>query len=156
MVNKIYFAGSITGGREDAEIYSEIIACLRDHGDVLTEHVGDKKLSQMGEVELSEVQIHDRDMELLSESDAIVAEVTKASLGVGYELGRMAERNSLLPAAQRKSILCLYRPQTDRKLSAMIAGSPGIKIVKYSTMIEARIAIDRFFASLSPNERPIV
>ncbi len=42
---KIYFAGSIRGGRDDAEIYSGIIELLKRYGDVLTEHVGDRTLS---------------------------------------------------------------------------------------------------------------
>ena len=37
---KIYFAGSIRGGRDDAEIYSQIIEFLQGYGQVLTEHVG--------------------------------------------------------------------------------------------------------------------
>lgn len=42
------------------------------------------------------------------------AQVTVASLGVGYELGRAV--------AMGKRCLCLYRPQGGRKLSAMVRG----------------------------------
>ena len=38
---------------------------------------------------------------------AIVAEVTQPSLGVGYEIGRAV--------AMGKRILCLYRPQQDKR-----------------------------------------
>ena len=41
---KIYFAGSIRGGRDDAEIYYQIIEFLREYGEILTEHVGKKDL----------------------------------------------------------------------------------------------------------------
>ena len=44
----------------------------------------------------------------------MVAEVTQPSLGVGYELGRAVDMG--------KAILCLYRPQEDKLLSAMIRG----------------------------------
>ena len=37
---KIYFAGSIRGGRQDKDIYAEIIKHLSALGVVLTEHVG--------------------------------------------------------------------------------------------------------------------
>lgn len=37
---KIYFAGSIRGGRDDASIYARLIEELKTHGEVLTEHVG--------------------------------------------------------------------------------------------------------------------
>lgn len=148
LVNKIYFAGSIAGGRDDVEIYLQIIDYLGRYGRVLTEHVGNKGLSAMGEmIPLSE--IHDRDMRWLSESDIVVAEVTKASLGVGYELGRMIERNSLLPEVDRKRILCLYRPQEGRRLSPMISGSGGVKVINYSTLEEAKIALDYFFSEKS-------
>ena len=38
---KIYFAGSIRGGRDDAVVYEAMITWLRSFGEVLTEHVGD-------------------------------------------------------------------------------------------------------------------
>ena len=36
---KIYFAGSIRGGREDKILYSQIIENLKKYGTVLTEHI---------------------------------------------------------------------------------------------------------------------
>nr|HID15141.1 nucleoside 2-deoxyribosyltransferase [Anaerolineae bacterium] len=41
---KIYFAGSIRGGRSDAALYRQIIALLTEYGEVLTGHVGDTEL----------------------------------------------------------------------------------------------------------------
>ena len=37
---KIYFAGSIRGGRKDVLIYNNIINYLLTKGEVLTEHIG--------------------------------------------------------------------------------------------------------------------
>ena len=124
---KIYFAGSIRGGRDDAEIYSQIIEFLQEYGQVLTEHVGKKDLNAMGESILSDKQIHDRDMKWLLESDLMVAEVTNPSLGVGYEIGRAIENN--------KKIICLYRKSMNKKLSAMISGAKKIKIINYKDII---------------------
>lgn len=45
---KIYFAGSISAGREDAPHYLEIIKILKLFGEVLTEHVGGSELSSLG------------------------------------------------------------------------------------------------------------
>ena len=120
---KIYFAGSIRGGRDDAEIYAQIIEFLHEFGEVLTEHVGLKDLREMGESTLSDKDIHDRDMGWLIDSDIIIAEVTNPSLGVGYEIGRAIELN--------KNIVCLYRTKTDKRLSAMIAGSENLNIIEY-------------------------
>ncbi|MEM7514802.1 MAG: nucleoside 2-deoxyribosyltransferase, partial [Bacteroidota bacterium] len=45
----IYFAGSIRGGRDDKELYLEIIQLLTEYGTVLTEHVADPSLTSWGE-----------------------------------------------------------------------------------------------------------
>ena len=123
---KIYFAGSIRGGRGDAEIYAQIIELLQQFGEVLTEHIGQGNLDVMGESTLSDNEIHDRDMDWLMESDIMVAEVTNPSLGVGYEIGRAIEAN--------KQIICLYRELPNKRLSAMIGGSDQIKIIKYDNL----------------------
>jgi len=118
---KIYFAGSITGGRDDAQLYSKIIEYLKVFGEVLTEHVGSKKISSMGEDNGS--FIYDRDMNWLLSADVIVAEVTTPSLGVGYEIGRAIENH--------KKVLCLYRPRTGKRLSAMIRGCKDVTVIEY-------------------------
>ncbi|KAK7878357.1 hypothetical protein WMY93_031074 [Mugilogobius chulae] len=119
---KIYFCGSIRGGRDDVHVYQRLVHALRTYGTVLTEHVGDGSLTDSGEVSDSgDKLIHDRDLDWLRQSDVIVAEVTQPSLGVGYELGRAVEMN--------KPILCLFRPESGRRLSAMIRGAAdGLKI----------------------------
>jgi len=42
---KVYFAGSIRAGRDDAAIYETMIVWLKSFGEVLTEHVGSPALS---------------------------------------------------------------------------------------------------------------
>lgn len=120
---KIYFAGSIRGGRGDQELYFQIIKEIQKYGDVLTEHVGDKDLNSEGEVEKTDEYIFTRDMEWVSDADLIIAEVSTPSLGVGYEIGR-AE-------AMDKKVFCLYRHQESKKLSAMLTGNKSVKIFEY-------------------------
>ncbi|KAJ8014274.1 hypothetical protein DPEC_G00038560 [Dallia pectoralis] len=114
---RIYFCGSIRGGRQDVIIYQKIVQTLKKYGEVLTEHVSDSNLSDTGEdaVQDGEKFIHDRDVEWLMMSDVIIAEVTQPSLGVGYELGRARNMN--------KKILCLFRPSSGKSLSAMVRGA---------------------------------
>ena len=131
---KIYFAGSIRGGREDAILYQQIINHLKKYGQVLTEHIGDTNLAS--EHELTDRYIHDRDMEWLLTADILVAEVTVASMGVGYEIGRAVENGI--------KVICLYRPDSGRRLSAMVAGSPLVTVHTYSTREEAEQLIDQF------------
>eukprot|EP00050_Salpingoeca_kvevrii_P000757 m.155205 g.155205 ORF g.155205 m.155205 type:complete len:177 (+) comp10202_c0_seq7:2039-2569(+) len=112
---KIYFAGSIRGGRDDAALYMDLIRELQRYGEVLTEHVGNDALLASGEADRTDKWIHDRDLAWLTESDVVVAEVTQPSLGVGYELGRAVE--------MKRRVVCLFRPASGRSLSAMIAGA---------------------------------
>ena len=135
---KIYFAGSIRGGREDAALYNELIKYLGKFGEVLTEHIGELKMVHLGDDGPSDRFIHDRDMEWLISSDAIVAEVTTVSMGVGYEIGRAVEMG--------KKVLCLFRPDSGKNLSAMIGGSPELEMKNYSNLEEAKQAIDVFLA----------
>ena len=91
-MKKVYFAGSIRGGRQDATLYAEMIAFLEDRGcQVLTEHVGLESLQAEGERTMTEEEIFHRDMAWLEQSDLVVAECTTPSHGVGYELARAAD-----------------------------------------------------------------
>lgn len=134
---KIYFAGSIRGGREDAPLYAEIIKLLQQYGDVLTEHVGNPNLSVHGEGKAAEM-IFQRDVDWIRESDVIVAEVTAVSLGVGYEIG-FAEQIG-------KKVICLYRPQTERRLSAMILGNRKLTVVEYERIEEVKERLKEILA----------
>ncbi|HWS98824.1 MAG TPA: nucleoside 2-deoxyribosyltransferase [Pyrinomonadaceae bacterium] len=135
---KIYFAGAIRGGREDVALYFEIIEILGQYGQVLTEHVGNPELTGVGEVG-GDRDIHDRDLAWLKEAEYLVAEVTVPSLGVGYEIGKATEWG--------KPVLCLFRPQSGRALSAMVAGSPGVTVREYQGSEELREAFDDFFGA---------
>jgi len=132
----IYFAGSICGGRDDSELYRKIIEHLTSYGPVLTEHIGDPSVTEEGEHHLDDRFIYDRDLEWLLAADVIIAEVSMPSLGVGYEIATAVHWN--------KRILCLYRPEGHKRLSAMIAGCPDATTVAYDTFEEATIAIDNF------------
>ena len=137
---KIYFAGAIRGGREDAQLYKDIIAFLSEKGQVLTEHVGNMDLCWKGETFRNDKNIFNRDIEWLKSANVVVAEVTTPSLGVGYELG-IAEK-------LKKPVLCLYRPSTGKRLSAMIKGNNQLSIWEYHNITEAQSCIDAFFKNL--------
>lgn len=46
---KVYFCGSIRGGRDDVELYLRIVTKLKSFGTVLTEHVSQRELGEAGE-----------------------------------------------------------------------------------------------------------
>jgi nucleoside 2-deoxyribosyltransferase len=111
----------------------QLIGHLQRHGKVLTEHIG---LDVPEPRAMTDAEIYERDVAWLRESDLVVAEVTAASLGVGYEL-------ALAEALGKKHILCLYNNPA-RPLSAMIAGCPRFLVKDYATLEEALKAIDKF------------
>ena len=127
---KIYFAGSIRGGRHDAELYRKVIAVLKEKHQVLTEHVGDLSLSTVEDK--GDKAIYEQDTAWLRECDVVVAECTQVSLGVGYELA-YAE-------AHGKEIHIFYRPQKTQ-LSAMLAGNERFHIHRYADEAEILVQI---------------
>ena len=137
---KIYFAGSIRGGRQDQEIYFSIINELTKYGTVLTEHIGQKNLSEKGEQNLTEQFIFERDMAWVREADVLVGEVTAPSLGVGYEIGQAESMD--------KKILLLYRSVEGKKLSAMLLGNTKVKVAQYETFDDARAILAEYFDAI--------
>lgn len=136
---KIYFAASIRGGRADQEIYADIISLLHKYGEVLTEQVGSPEILPIGELGLSDEQIFKRDSRFMKECEVVVAEVTTPSLGVGYEIGRMEGS---------KPILCLFRAQEGKRLSAMFSGNDSLKIISYGSLADIEAALEEFFENL--------
>ncbi len=138
-MKKVYFACSIRGGRDDADTYSDLVAVIKKYAEVLTEVFADKELTTAGSAGPSG-DIWSKDIRWIGQADALIAEVTKPSLGVGYEIAR-AEKMS-------KPVLCLFRPEGERKLSAMIDGSPGATVFEYIDMTSAEHAISTFLGQL--------
>ncbi|XP_058162747.1 5-hydroxymethyl-dUMP N-hydrolase [Dasypus novemcinctus] len=141
----LYFCGSIRGGREDRALYARIVSRLRRFGTVLTEHVAAPELEESGEEAAGgDRLIHERDLAWLQQADVVVAEVTQPSLGVGYELGRAV--------ALKKPILCLFRPQSGRVLSAMVRGAVDgsqFQVWDYEEG-EVEALLDRYFKAGPP------
>jgi len=141
---RIYFAGSIRGGRESADDYKFIINELQQIGTVLTEHIADEKMLTE-EIHLTDRQIHDRDIDWLTQSHCIVAEVTQPSLGVGYELA--------YAMFSKKPVLCLFNTSKGHKLSAMVAGQEYFHVVNYDEIMEAIDEIRKYFNNFESKQR---
>lgn len=140
---KIYFCGSIRGGRDLADSYAKMIEMLGAYGKVLTEHLGSNEEIEIKDRILSDKAIHDRDFQWIIESDLLVAEVTIPSLGVGYEIGRAVELG--------KPVLCLFKKDSDYTISAMISGSDQVKMMYYTNLKEVQDIFREFFKSYVPH-----
>jgi len=136
---KIYFAGSIRGGRELQPIYQEIITGMKKAGhEILSEHIGSIDVNMFGEGKLSDKSIYERDILWISDCDIVIADVSTPSLGVGYEIAYALH-------VEHKPVLCIYN---NNNLSAMIKGNnnPSIKIDLYETAEKALEIISNFIA----------
>jgi nucleoside 2-deoxyribosyltransferase len=133
MNKKIYFAGSIRGGRQDAEVYKKIIEYIQKTDIVLTEHIGNASLNVKERSRDKDQEIYDQDTGWLRESDMVIAECTNTSLGVGYELGYAESRGIPCHIFYRKSMT---------QLSAMLNGNPYFDIHPYEDMQEFFCVLD--------------
>ena len=124
MNKKIYFAGSIRGGRVDADLYRRIIQFMQQTNTVLTEHVGSSNLILNEQGRERDARIYDQDTAWLRQSDLLIAECTCPSLGVGYELAY----------AEHHGIPChIFYDKTKAQLSAMLTGNPYFHIHPYES-----------------------
>ncbi len=139
---KIYFCGSIRGGRELSLTYKKIIEKIRGFGKVLSEHIGNDAYLEQKERALTDHEIHDRDMHWLIESDLLIAEVTVPSLGVGYEIGRAIDMG--------KPVLCLFNTSSANSLSAMIAGCDKVMMHYYQDIDALYGIIEKFINEYAP------
>ena len=110
----IYFACSITGGRAYEAVYQEITSYLLANGhEVPTAHLAASNVMALEKV-IDPREVYDRDVKWIRACDALIAEVSVPSHGVGYEIGFALE--------QGKPVLCLA--QEGVSVSKMITGNP--------------------------------
>ena len=130
----IYFAGSISGGRDDAAHYRTLVAALEADGHrVLAGAVASESVGAGGEALDSEA-IFDRDLRWIAEADLLVAEVSMPSTGVGYEIATARYRYKI-------PVICLYRPAYTKRCTAMISGDREITLVAYEVPEQAAPAL---------------
>jgi nucleoside 2-deoxyribosyltransferase len=81
-----------------------------------------------------------RDCQWVKECDALVAEVSTPSHGVGYEIA--------LALSMEKPVLCCYRK--GKRVSKMLTGNtlPGFCLLSYETMDELRVGLKDHLHSL--------
>ena len=135
---KIYFSGSIRGGEPDRGWFQRLIRRLSGHGKVLTENSFGYSVEE--EASFDDAWIYERDMDWLREADALVAEISAPSLGVGYEIAKAEQWG--------KPMLLLYRREPGRRPSAMLNGNENLELVVFTEEEDALNAVDRFLALL--------
>jgi nucleoside 2-deoxyribosyltransferase len=125
----IYFACSITGGREFEPVYQEIVAALSADGHIIpTSHLVQSEVMENERI-LSPRDVYERDVNWMENCDVLIAEVSVPSHGVGYEIGYALNIG--------KPVLCIH--QNERRVSKMITGNPtqALTVQAYSNNEEA-------------------
>jgi nucleoside 2-deoxyribosyltransferase len=136
----IYFACSITGGREFEAAYQKIVAALiMDGHEIPTSHLARSEVME-DERALAPRDVYERDVNWIKNCDVLIAEVSMPSHGVGYEIA--------FALGIGKRVLCLH--QEDRRVSKMITGNsdPALTTTTYSTIEEAILLIRNFIRDL--------
>ena len=134
----IYFACSITGGRQDEMVYQKLVGALQEIG----HHVPTAVLASPEVMPLEGVvsphEVYARDVAWITGCDLLLAEISTPSHGVGYEIGYALSLG--------KRVLCLHRK--GQKISKMILGNPdpNLTIQEYTTSDEAVHLLNAYLA----------
>ncbi len=136
----IYFSCSLTGGRDDEDVYAAIVDHLTAAGyEVPTAHLAHPDVMKL-EAIVDANEVYQRDIDWIQGCDGLVAEVSTPSHGVGYEIA--------YALALGKPVLCIHRHGV--KVSKMLTGndSPGMRVTAYGGRQEVLASIDRFLETL--------
>lgn len=139
----IYFSCSITGGRQDQQVYHRLVQAMLAAGhDVPTAILASHDVMDYERV-IEPAEVFRRDIAWIDACDAVVAEVSTPSHGVGYEVA--------YALGLGKPVLCCY--QAGRRVSKMITGnsSPGMRVYPYQTPQEAETVVADFLETVSRN-----
>jgi nucleoside 2-deoxyribosyltransferase len=137
---RIYFACSITGGRKNEEVYKAIVDELLTAGhEVPTAHLSRSDVISL-EVVVNPWDVYARDIRWISSSEAVIAEVSTPSHGVGYEIAYALGKG--------KPVLCCYRKGVS--VSKMITGNsdPNISVQAYTSTQEAVQIVHEFLEKI--------
>lgn len=132
----IYFSCSLTGGRNDEAVYGLIVEhLLRAGHDLPTAHLAHPDV-MTEEASIDPRVVYARDKRWMAECQALVAEVSTPSHGVGYEIAYVLGLG--------KPVLCCY--WAGARVSKMITGNqePGICVRSYVDGADALRVIDEF------------
>ena len=136
----LYFSCSLTGGRKDQAVYAAIVEHMLALGhQVPTAHLAHPEVMALEQVVVP-ADVYRRDIAWIRDCDALVAEVSTPSHGVGYEIA--------YALGLGKSVLCCYRRGAG--VSKMITGndSPGLVLCQYGDPTEALAGLDAFLARM--------
>ncbi len=140
---RVYLAASMTTPATEIATVQAVLAAVEARGHcVPSRHVAEA--GAMGrDADLSDAQLAARDLAWLGACDAVIAEVSTPSHGVGVEV--QAASAAALP------ILALTR--RGLRVSRLLAGLPGVRLAPYDGIEHAVAQVIDFLVSISPRTR---
>ncbi len=140
---RVYLACTVRGNRSGipaARAAAETLAALGH--DVLTSHLLDDGVDG-AEAAISEREVYERDRRWLDSCDAIVAEASGSSYGVGFEVGYVTGR----AGGSGQRIFVLYDAASRHAVSRLISGYADTRgaTCGYASLDEVRAFIGRHF-----------
>ena len=135
----LYVSCSLTGGRQDQPLVAALMGHLEARGHrVLTAHLAHPE-AMAQDAGLSPVEVFERDTEWLRVCEAVVAEVSTPSHGVGFEIAYALERG--------KPVLCCHRAEV--RVSRMLTGNPSplATLAAYRDAADLLPQVDAFLAA---------
>jgi len=136
---KVYFACSISGGRKDEKAYQYLVGVMVGMGiDVPTAHIAETGIEEIDD-QKAPLEIYQRDVNWIQDSDILVAEVSTPSHGVGYEIGYALSLD--MP------VLCLYKEGI--VVTKMISGNPDplLSVMAYADLQQAEEILQTYLTA---------
>jgi nucleoside 2-deoxyribosyltransferase len=131
---RIYLACTVRGDRGTVTAARHIHDCLVRLGhEVLTAHLLDDDVDA-AESRLGDADVFSRDLAWLESADAIVAEASGSSYGVGFEVGYLLGR----AAHTGQRVIVLYDASRRGKISRLVSGlsDPRARVLAYDSIVE--------------------
>jgi 2'-deoxynucleoside 5'-phosphate N-hydrolase len=136
---QVYLAAAMTNPSRDVAVAQALLAHLEAAGHrVPTGHVA-RWTGRADDAPLGEAQLARRDIAWVLESDALVAEVTTPSHGVGIEVA--------IASGRAIPVLLLYREGT--VVSRLLLGLPGVQVATFRDARDACEALAAFLAQVA-------
>lgn len=139
----VYFSCSLTGGRNNEAVYAAIVDHLLALGhEVPTAHLARPDVMALEQV-VDPAEVYARDIRWIEGCDALIAEVSTPSHGVGYEIA--------YALSQGKPVLCCFRNGT--RVSKMLLGndSRGLAVRAYEDIASALTSVEAFLKRVDQN-----
>jgi len=135
---RVYLAAAMTS--EDRDLPA--IRALRDHIEALGHEIPSRHVAEAGgrrmDAALGDAALAARDIAWLSGCDALVAEVSTPSHGVGIEVA--------LATGRGVPVLLVYRQGT--RVSRLLLGLEGVRAAAYATPAERAAAVTAFLEGI--------